>query len=133
MLQHIIYNHAPYFARKYGSMAIWSTQGMEKTHYMARSGYFKHTQHGGGKIKSNSILELHQWQYRKLLQRAQHKKTISQSTISKALMIVNKQKRQQAWHNSSASRNHAIWRESKIRVGMKWSSASSEEALQPPH
>ena len=36
------------------------TQGMEKTYYMARTGYFKHTRHGGGKVRANSLLELHQ-------------------------------------------------------------------------
>ena len=56
-------NHTLWFAKKYGSLSIWSTQGMEKAHYQARTSYFKHTRHGGGVEKANSLEELHQWTY----------------------------------------------------------------------
>ena len=49
--QHILHNHIPWFAKQYGCPAIWSTQGMEKTHYQARGAYFCHTQHGGGTVR----------------------------------------------------------------------------------
>ena len=72
-MQHIMYNHMPFFIQKYGNPSIWNTQGMEKSHYMARNAYFRHTQHGGGKSKANSLLELHQWFYRHILQQQRKK------------------------------------------------------------
>ena len=35
---------------KYGSLYIFSTQGMEKLHYQARGVFFKKTRHGSGRI-----------------------------------------------------------------------------------
>lgn len=42
---HILYLHAPWFAKEYGSLGIWNTQGMEKSHKQARVAYHKSTQH----------------------------------------------------------------------------------------
>lgn len=47
-LQHIIYAHGAYFMDKYGSLDMWSSQGMEKSHYKLRGVYFKNARHGGG-------------------------------------------------------------------------------------
>ena len=41
LLQHILYAHAAYFMNEYGSLDMWSTQGMEKSHYRAKGVYFK--------------------------------------------------------------------------------------------
>lgn len=49
---------------KYGSLEIWSTQGMEKSHYRARGVYFKNTRHGGGKVRSNYLEEMFNWFFR---------------------------------------------------------------------
>lgn len=68
LLQHILYIHGPYFA-KTGPLATWSTQGMEKSHYQARTSYFRSTRHGGGQIRSNALKELYNWFYRRQLQR----------------------------------------------------------------
>ena len=43
---HILTAHGPYF-EKQGSLAIWSTQGMERSHWQARCGYQRATDHGG--------------------------------------------------------------------------------------
>lgn len=104
ILQHIIYNHAPFFVRTHGSLSVWSTQGMEKTHYMARTGYFKHTRHGGGQNRANSLLELHQWNYRRLFHRANQKALLKSSPVIRALQISMKQRRQISWHQSSLSK-----------------------------
>ncbi len=70
-----------WFAKQYGSLAIWSTQGMEKTHYyQARTGYFNHTRYGGGANKANSLEELHQWTYR-LMHRTHRKEQVKESQI----------------------------------------------------
>lgn len=68
LLQHILYIHGPYFAVQ-GPLATWSTQGMEKSHYQARTSFFRSTRHGGGQIRSNALKELFNWFYRRQLQR----------------------------------------------------------------
>ena len=65
-LQHILFAHAPYFLEEYGSLALWSTQGMERSHYQAKDVYFKNTRHGGGSTKSNALHEMFNWLYRSL-------------------------------------------------------------------
>lgn len=67
-MQHILYIHGPYFAVQ-GPLATWSTQGMEKSHYQARTSFFRSTRHGGGQIRSNALKELFNWFYRRQLQR----------------------------------------------------------------
>ena len=42
---------------------------MEKSHYQARTSFFRSTRHGGGQIKSNALKELFNWFYRRQLQR----------------------------------------------------------------
>ena len=49
---------------KYGSLEIWSTQGMEKSHYRARGVFFKNTRHGGGRVRSNYLEEVFNWFFR---------------------------------------------------------------------
>lgn len=93
---------------------------MEKTHYQARSGYFKHTRHGGGVDKANSLEELHQWTYRKLIHRAHRKKQIETSSLQRAIKQANREKMKNRWLNSTASMNHAQWRATKHRHGKIW-------------
>ena len=107
---------------------------MEKTHYMARTGYFKHTRHGGGKYRANSLLELHQWNYRRLFHRANQKSLLKSSPITRAIELQKKQRRQYAWHQSIAKTNLQIWRETKVREGRRWVSSSfGPSPLYPQH
>ena len=69
MLQHILYAHGPWFAKEYGSLAIWNTQGMEKSHKQARVAYQKNSQHGGSSSLSNPLVQMFQWFYRRILSR----------------------------------------------------------------
>lgn len=62
---HILCIHGPFFVEKQGPLAIWSTQGMEKSHYQARTSYFRCTRHGGGQIRTNALVELYNWFYRR--------------------------------------------------------------------
>ena len=62
--QHILYAHGAYFMNKFGSLDIWSTQGMEKYHYRAKGVYFKNTRHGGGGlVRSSYLREMFDWFY----------------------------------------------------------------------
>ena len=82
---HILSVHGPYFAKE-GSLAIWSTQGMERSHWQARCGFQRATDHGGGRgietltedgsshhIASNPMVQMLQWWYRRLEIRFQKK------------------------------------------------------------
>ena len=42
---------------------------MEKSHYQARTSFFRSTRHGGGQTRSNALKELFNWFYRRQLQR----------------------------------------------------------------
>jgi hypothetical protein len=42
---------------------------MEKSHYQARTSFFRNTRHGGGQTRSNALVELFNWFYRRQLQR----------------------------------------------------------------
>ena len=93
---------------------------MEKTHYQARSGYFKHTRHGGGVTKANSLHELHQWTYQKLIHRAHNKKMLQESQVGQVLQRMQTQTKQEAWRNSNAHRKHFEWRLTRQREGRIW-------------
>ena len=92
---------------------------------MARIGFFKHTRHGGGKYRANNLLELHQWYYRSLFHRANQKAIVNSSQITRAIALQKKQRKESAWHQSLARDNLQTWRQTKVRVGRRWVSASS--------
>ena len=112
-LQHILYAHAPYFKDEYGSLALWSTQGMEHSHYQAKAVYFKNTRHGGGSTKSNAqnvqlVLQELGWQG--------HQSCLQQRKIMK---IVNTL-RTQAYLNSRAREGLQCWVATRNRCGPRW-------------
>lgn len=74
-MQHILRHHATFFARTFGSLSIWSSQGMEKSHWQARAAFHKSTQHGGTSTKNSYILQLFQWFYRRVQIRHNTKST----------------------------------------------------------
>ena len=65
MMQHQLFAHGPWFAAKYGSLGIWGTQGMEKSHKLARTMYHRCTQKGGSSNQSNVLLQMGQAFYRR--------------------------------------------------------------------
>ena len=72
---------------------------------MARTGYFKHTRHSGEKYRANSLLELYQWNYRRLFHRANQKYLLKSSPITRAIELQKKQRKQYAWHQSIVKTN----------------------------
>ena len=110
-LQHILYSHTPWFIKEYGSFSIWSTQGMEKSHYLARSRYFRHTRHGGGKNKADNLLEVFYWFYRQVLHQSNTNaaKIAYQSSATYRALQENTLKRKRAYNNSSAKRCFYNW------------------------
>lgn len=112
-LQHSLYAHGPWFMKKYGSLAIWNTQGMEKSHYKAKA--FKNSRHGGGKGLSNALVHIFQWFYRGVLSRQCDKDVGLSSMLSSS-----NSKRRTAWMSSNASTRHTQWRMSRVRIGNRW-------------
>lgn len=121
MSQHILYNHIPWFANQYGCPAIWSTQGMEKTHYQARGAYFRHTQHGGGTIRANSFKEVFFWFYRRIILRTRKQEFMKQKKDARSVAICKKIKeRRQRWKDSTAEQNSTLWRATRVRQNKIW-------------
>ena len=130
-LQHILYNHTPWFIREYGSLSIWSTQGMEKSHYLARSRYFRHTRHCGGKEKANSLLEVFQWFYRQVLHQSSTKKakeTYESLATYRALQETIIKKRG-AYNSSLAKSKFYNWLGTRQREGKRWASRTSSSTM----
>ena len=89
-------------------------------------GYFKHTRHGGGATKANSLQELHQWTYRKLVHRAHNKKMLEASKVAQAVRQVEIQRKQEIWQNSDAGRKHLQWRLTRQQEGKIWKPIQNE-------
>lgn len=120
VFQHILYAHGPFFLDQYGSMALWSTQGMERSHYQARSIYFKNTRHGGGTIKSNALHEMFNWFYRSLSGRKRQKPRKETRLFSSVVKKVASRRRTDAWKSSSARESLRQWRSRRKRCGRRY-------------
>ena len=51
--------------KKYGSLAIWGTQGMDKSHKLSHTIYHRCTQKGGGSNHSDVLVQMGQAFYRR--------------------------------------------------------------------
>ena len=100
---HIIYNHLPFFVKKFGCPAIWLTQGMEKSHYMARNAFFRHKQHFRGKQKANSLTKVFQLFYWGVLQKIEIKRKVSASQVKIAFQVAQKQRRHKILESLNAA------------------------------
>jgi len=118
-LQHILYAHAPYFLNRYGSLALWSNQGMERSHYQAKAAYFKSTRHGGGTRRSNALHEMFNWFYRLLggkgRRRVRHALPLRRQ-IAKVVSV----RRSQGYHQSQARERLHQWVATRRRCGSTW-------------
>ena len=119
---HILLVHGPYYATQ-GSLAIWSTQGMERSYWQACCAYQRSTDHGGGhghkdittneRVASNPMLQLLQWWYRRIEIRFAKKlvqcsppEPQNAESIARAF-----ERRRRGYNNSDARDRHAIWRQ----------------------
>ena len=86
---------------------------------MARNAYFRHTQHGGGSRKANSLCELFQWFYRRTLQT---KEEVSSSAIAQVVQDARarKDKKIEAFKNSNALEGLAKWRQGRHYQNHRW-------------
>ena len=99
---------------------MFSTQGMEKSHYRARGVYFKNTRHGGGQVRSNYLAEMFNWFFRYTFGRVQNMERANASTIAKKARAEKRSTNAHKWNFSLGPRCHAIWRSTMIQNGRKW-------------
>lgn len=127
--QHVFVKHASWFVNKYGSLSVWSCQGMEYSHYAAKSAYNKHTQHGGGRSKKSPLVQTYQHWYRiiqhrfreiKKEEQLQHDNNAFQNSEAGIDIETRVWIRRKAAANSSAQAHAALWRDKCDRVGSKY-------------
>jgi hypothetical protein len=108
-LQYVVVKHSSWFVKQYGNLAVWSTQGMEKSHYQAKTAFHKHTQHSGTAKHHSAIVQTFEWWYR-VVQHKQYKieKDEVLSTADAAAQAV-KDARRQSSLSSTAVVKHAAW------------------------
>ena len=109
---------------EYGSLDIWSTEGMEKSHYKARGLYFKNTRHGGGAcaegVRTNCLYEMFNWFYRTIFGRVFARERAQQSKIAKEARKDAKKSTHDKWLGTRAPYRHAIWQAQMRRQGRSW-------------
>lgn len=116
---------------KYGSLAVWSCQGMENSHHAAKTAYARHTQHSGGKTRKSPLLQTFQHWYRIIGHRFRNKSN-GEATYNVNLeeMLSTQEKiqvRREASINSSAAAHSAEWRAKCTRKGRRWVPLDSAE------
>ena len=115
-MQHILYAHASYFLDTYGLLALWSTQGIDRSHYQAKGAYFKNTQHGGRVTKSNALHEMLIWFYQKLGDRKDSKIKGALKISYKAINIMSFSR----MCESRSSKAMRWWMLVWCQVGSQW-------------
>ena len=75
---HILYAHGPWLIKTHGSLGVWQCQGMEKSHWVARGNWQKHTNHDGGRQQAvlpanSSLWQLFRFDYRQAQGRRREK------------------------------------------------------------
>lgn len=115
----MLVKHSNWFVMTYGSLAVWSTQGMEKSHYAAKTAFVKHSQHNGTSLRHSAIVQSFQWWYR-VIQHREIDRERKEARASNPIILATEavaQKRRQASNSSTANARHAEWRRGRVRAG----------------
>lgn len=118
----MLVKHTPWFVAQYGSLSVWSCQGMEYSHHAAKTAYQKHTQHSGGKSRKSPILQTYEHWYRIIQHRFRNIK-LQENDESRSHpydIDVQIQTRRERLLASSALEHAAEWRAQCVRVGSRW-------------
>jgi hypothetical protein len=106
----------------YGILVVWSTQGMEQSHYATKTSFVKHSRHNNTSLRHSAIVQSFQWRYRV----TQHREIQREKKIIKARnpIILAAQaateKRWQASNLTTANARHAEWRRDCICDGSRF-------------
>lgn len=120
-MQHVLVRHANFFVETYGSLAVWSCQGMENSHHAAKTTYQRHTQHSGGKHRRSAIVQTFQHWYRIIAHRFRNKDlNINQDSFSTLMGEEAVAARRAASLNSSSTAHSAIWQAKCTRQGSRY-------------
>ena len=120
MLQHIRYSHSPWFEKEYGILAIWNTQGMEKSHKQARVAYQKNGKHGGSSSLSNPLVNMFQCFYRHILSRFNATDMESDDLAEKCRRDEEIRRKREIYEQSNGKDASAEWCSKRKREGRIW-------------
>lgn len=128
-VQHVLVKHGPWFVENYGSLSVWSCQGMEKSHHAAKAATQGHTQHGGTAARTSVIVQQYEWWYR-CIQHRYTRKEQKRLAESRAIpvdpsAIAAAARRRDAWWASGAAEALGAWRSSRHRDGNRWVATDS--------
>lgn len=117
----------------YGSLAVWSTQGMEKSHYVAKTSFVKHSQHNGTSLRHSAIVQSFQWWYRVIQHREIQRKRKEARAKNPVILAVEAaaEKRRQTSNLSTTNARHAKWKKGCVRIGSQFIPSVSEVDTQP--
>lgn len=123
-VQHVLVKHGPWFVKEYGSLSVWSCQGMEKSHHAAQAATQGHTQHGGTAARTSVIVQQYEWWYQciqhRYTRKEQKKLAESRAVPVDLNAIAAAAKRRDAWWASSAAAASEEWRSGRHREGKRW-------------
>jgi len=125
----VIIKHAPWFVEEYGSLSVWSCQGMENSHHAAKSAYQRHTQHSGGRNRKSALLQTYEHWYRIIQHRfrsLEFHTDAQESTDDTEDIEASIQARRERYLASSASAHWLEWKATCTRQGSRWVPTSKE-------
>lgn len=102
-------------------------QGMEKSHWRAKSIYMRHTQHDGGRERHSALRQMLEFEYRLMTHRLRVAAVAEARSELKRLREIRSEKYKQIWLASIAPERAAEWRAGKRRDGSRWVPIASEE------
>ena len=119
-MQHVIIKHSTWFVNEYGSLAAWSIQAMEKSHYQCKTVFVKHTQHRGGVKRHSAIIQTFESWY----QIIQHQELDihdrkSQEDVNATVEALIESRRQRQL-NSNSREKHTTCLVSCVRDKNRW-------------
>ena len=117
--------HGPWYVETYGSFTVWNNQGMEKSHHAAKAANQHHTQHGGTKDRTSSIVQQYQHWYKNIQHRFAKQERLkdvanARSMEDDAIITAAAEKKRMAYNTSNAMEAARVWREGRSRVGRAW-------------
>jgi len=129
-VQHVLVKHGPWFVEKYGSLSVWSCQGMEKSHHAAKASTQYHSQHGGTTKRVSIVVQQYQFWYRNIQHRYEAKLELKRQqalrSVPNMVATTAASKRRKAWWASDAPTACAAWREGRNRVSSRYVSQLME-------
>lgn len=109
---------------RYGSLSVWSCQGIEKSHHAAKAANQAHTQHGGTAARTSVIVQQYEHWYRNIqhryTRRIEVEKTRATRSPEDTSAAASEERRRVAWQTSSAATSHCEWRAGRVRQGSRW-------------